>query len=102
MHVQCTMHPRPHKLHSLSHCVHSCSIMPTPRPVQCTPGRAVHSDQMRSGVVPMGLTSSMGLLRMKSAQCLGIRLARVTASLLSSSATWDSQVAGQQSECAAW
>lgn len=43
--------------------------------------------QIRSGVVPMGFTSSMGLLRMKSAQCLGIRLASVTASLLSSSAT---------------
>jgi len=41
-----------------------------------------------SGVVPMGLTSSMGLLRMKSAQCLGIRLASVTASQQASRATW--------------
>jgi hypothetical protein len=57
------------------------------------------SAHMRSGVVPMGLTSSMGLLRMKSAQCLGIRLASVTASLFSSRATWQQQQQQQYSEC---
>jgi hypothetical protein len=44
--------------------------------------------QMRRGVVPMGFTSSTGLLRMKSAQCLGIRFASVTASHRASRATW--------------
>jgi hypothetical protein len=42
---------------------------------------------MRRVVVPSGLTSSIGLLRMKLAQRLGIRLASVTASVPARSAT---------------
>jgi hypothetical protein len=53
---------------------------------------------MRSGLVPMGFTSSSGLLRMKSAQWRGMRLASVMASAPASMAV--SSVATSNSTCA--